>query len=85
MKEEKKKESRVVQVGSKAFNETIIKLNELTTKAKGMEIAKPSGKFLGAIVSAVVKPAVQLYDGFREGFNQQAPKERKSGSMEASE
>lgn len=82
---DKKKTSRVVQVGSKAFNESLIKLNELTTKAKGMEIAKPSGKLLGSIVSAVVKPAVQLYDGFREGFNQKAPEERKSGSMEASE
>lgn len=74
--EEKKKESRIVQVGSKAFNESLTKLNELTTKAKGMEIAKPAGIKLGSIASAIAKPAVKLYDGFREGFNKKAPPER---------
>ena len=76
MSEKQKKTSRVVQVGSKAFNESLTRLNELTTKAKGMEIAKPSGKLLGTIASAIVKPALQVYDGFREGFNQQAPPSR---------
>ena len=71
MKEQKKekKRSRVIQVGSEKFNETIIKLEELTTKYKGMQIAKPSGKLLGGIASAIAKPFVSIYDGFKEGYN----------------
>lgn len=37
---------------------------------------KGAGILVGKAASIVVKPAVQLYDGLREGYNQKAPPSR---------
>jgi hypothetical protein len=68
MKEKKKKRSRLGSLVDTAVGygqEAIINIKEndkLSIKAAGILVGKAA--------SIVAKPAVQLYDGVREGFNQ---------------
>lgn len=74
MAEKKKKRSKLGtmwDVVVDAVHEPIINL-----KNNDKVSVKAAGILVGKAASIVSKPAVQLYDGVREGFNQKAPPER---------
>lgn len=78
---EKKKRSKLGTM----WDVVVDAVHEPILKHKDKLNVKAAGVLVGRAASIVAKPAVQLYDGVREGFNQKAPPERRSGSMETSE
>jgi hypothetical protein len=57
-------------------------VHEPILKHKDKLNIKTAGILVGKAASLVAKPAVQLYDGVREGYNQKtSTKEEKHGSL----
>ncbi len=57
-------------------------VHEPILKHKDKLNIKAAGIVVGKAASIVAKPAVQLYDGVREGYNQKAPiKEEEHGGL----
>ncbi len=57
-------------------------VHEPILKHKDKLNVKAAGIIVGKAASLVAKPAVQLYDGVREGYNKKAPtKEEKPGGL----
>ncbi len=74
MTKEKKKRSRLGSLVDTAvgYGQEAI----LNVKSNEKLSIKAAGMLVGKAASIVVKPAVQLYDGVREGYNQKAPPSR---------
>lgn len=66
MNKEKKKRSRIMSMVDVAMDA----VHEPYLKHKDKLNIKAAGILVGKAASIVAKPAVQLYDGVREGFNQ---------------
>ena len=78
MNKEKKKRSKLGSM----WDVLVDAVHEPILKHKDKLNIKAAGVVMGKAASIVAKPAVQLYDGVREGFNQKAPdKEEKHGGL----
>ncbi len=66
---EKKKRSKLGSM----WDVLVDAVHEPILKHKDKLNVKAAGVIVGKAASIVAKPAVQLYDGVREGFNQKAP------------
>ncbi len=75
---DKKKRSRLGTM----WDVVVDAVHEPILKHKDKLNVKAAGMLVGKAASIVAKPAVQLYDGVREGYNQKAPlKEEKEGGL----
>jgi hypothetical protein len=64
------------------WNVVVDAVHEPILKHKDKLNIKTAGILVGKAASLVAKPAVQLYDGVREGYNQKAPaKEEKQDDL----
>jgi hypothetical protein len=75
---EKKKRSKLGSM----WDVLVDAVHEPILKHKDKLNIKTAGIVVGKAASLVAKPAVQLYDGVREGYNQKAPtKEEEHGGL----
>ncbi len=66
---EKKKRSKLGTM----WDVVVDAVHEPILKHKDKLNVKAAGMLVGKAASIIAKPAVQLYDGVREGYNQKAP------------
>lgn len=76
---EKKKRSRLATLWDVAVDA----VHEPYLQHKDKLNVKAAGIVLGSAASAVAKPALQFYDGMREGFNKKAPPVREESFTDA--
>ncbi len=76
---EKKKRSKLGSM----WDVLVDAVHEPILKHKGKLNIKTAGVVMGKAASIVAKPAVQLYDGVREGYNQKAPPSRDESLADA--